>query len=234
MTQSSSEKGRLDYDDIRSGMALMQTVYTVAMVLGLERVIEASYDLFISAEAGSRDWIVEAELALILSTILLLSIRFFWVPRNLNSYIVQWFPETGEKVFSRMTMIHFPIALVHAVLFYYICHSFVDMVVAGPEVVPNDLSSQVGRFSLLYAALLVLNSAWLHWITPPEYRAQSPGGIWASNNLWFSAAALVGFALWRIVDFPTTGFVLGVCALFLANSFIDLAVAAKYYILYER
>ena len=233
MASSQLMKGRLDYEDIRSGMNLMQTVYTVAMVFGVEKVVEASYGVLISRELVRRSASLELALCLLLLAIVLLSMRFFWVPRNINSYIVNWFDELQEKVFSRVTMIHFPIALLHAVLFYYLCQAFVDMVAAGPEVESRAMAYHAARFVLLYASLLLLNAVWLFWITPRRTRQRSPGGIWAYNNIGFFVLVIVAFAVCRSAGLPNLLLILLACALFIANSVIDLALAAKYYILYE-
>lgn len=231
---SRGEKGRLDHADIRSGMALMQTVYTVAMVFGLERVVDASYGFLISPELARRSMLLELELCLILVAIVLLSIRFFWVPRNLNSYIVHGFPVLGEKVFARVTTIHFPIALAHAVLFYFLCRAFVEMVAAGSAVESPEMAYHASRFVLLYAALLLLNSLWLFWITPRKQKVQTPGGIWAYNNIACFALVVLCFVAWRGLGGPVWALVASACPLFIANSVVDLALAAKYYILYER
>jgi hypothetical protein len=226
-------KRRLDYGDIRSGMSLMQMVYTVAMVFGLEKVVEASYRVLISPELIRRSVALEIALCLILVSIVLLSIRFFWVPRNLNSYIVNWFGTLEEKVFSRVTVIHFPIALLHAVLIYYVCQAYVDMVAAGPVVESPAMAYHASRFVLLYAGLLLLNSAWLFWITPRKARGRSPGGIWAYNNIAFFLGAIVVFGVWRSLELPNLVLIVSACGLFIANSVLDLSLAAKYYILYE-
>lgn len=234
MAPSQPVTGRLDNEDIRSGMSLMQTVYTVAMVFGLEKVVEASYGLLISPELARRSIALEIDLILILVAIVLLSIRFFWVPRNINSYVVHRFERLREKVFTRVTTIHFPIALGHAVLFYYLCQAFVDMVDAGPVVESPAMAYHATRFVLLYAGLLLANSVWLFWITPREARAKSPGGIWAYNNIGFFTGAIVLFGFWSGLELSNSFLIMGACILFIANSVLDLALAAKYYILYEE
>lgn len=234
MAKSRDERKRLEQADIRSGMTLMQTVYTVAMVFGLERVIDASYDFLISPELARRSMLLELELCLILVAIVLLSIRFFWVPRNLNSYILHGYPTLGEKVFSRLTTIHFPIALAHAVLFYFLCRAFVEMVRAGPTVNSPEMAYHASRFVLLYTSLLLLNSVWLFWITPLKPKARRPGGIWATNNIACFTLAVVCFGLWRGLEGPVWALIVPACSFFIVNSIVDLALAAKYYILYER
>ncbi len=233
MSSQRARGHRLEYDDIRAGMSLMQTVYTVAMVLGLERVVEASYELLIAPGGGLAGAVEFLRLGIVLVAILLLSIRFFWVHRNLNSYIVHFYDRLGEKVFTRMTTLHFPIALVHALLFFFICQVFAGLAAADRAEDPTAVAGYALRFVLLYAMLLMLNSVWLLSISPSRRTAEGPGRLWGLNNLGFSVSALVLVALARSLGWPTWVLIWVGSALFIANSLLDLWKAAKYYILYE-
>ena len=233
-TSTSTKPARLEKEDIRAGIALMQTVYTIALVLGLETMVDASYALFFSpaSELSARS----GYLGLILITIILLAMRFFWVPRNLNSYIVGWYPVLGERVFRWLTMFHFPIALLHALLFYYVCQAFVDMTHAGVALESDTMADYALRFAFFYALLLLLNALWLRRITPRDSNAPTPppGRIWSGNNFRFAGVAFALMAAFELLGFSNGTFIVAVCAAFIANSLIDLWTASKYYILYER
>ncbi len=230
VTERSRGKARLDYEDIRSGMSLMQTVYTVAMVFGLEKVLEASYVLFTAPAAGGGATGLRMHLTLVLFSILLLSIRFFWVPRNLNSFIITFYDRMADAVFTRTTTLHFPIALAHAVLFYYVCQVFVNMT-ASSSVDSVQMTTDISRFVLLSAALLLLNSLWLLTITPRASGA--PGRIWARNNIAHVVALLVAFAACRTLALSNSALLVAASLIYISNSVIDLGKASKYYILYE-
>jgi hypothetical protein len=232
MTSTPNGRTRLDYEDIRSGMALMQTVYTIALVLGLEKVVEASYSLYFS-RTSEPSVTSPGYLVVILAAIILLSIRFFWVPRNLNSYIISFYDQLKERVFTRMTTIHFPIALAHALLFYYISQVFVDMTQVHAGIESKEMTDNATRFVVLYASLLLLNSAWLLRITPRAAKATQPGKIWAVNNAACALLALIELALFRAVDLSNAAFIVLACGTFITNSVLDLWKASKFYILYE-
>lgn len=230
MNRTQPERERLDQGDIRSGMSLMQTVYTVAMVLGLEKLVEASYGLLFSPSPAGPELLQKLALSLVLVAIVLLAIRFFWVPRNLNSYILNFFDALGERVFVRMTTIHFPIALGHALLFYFVCQVFVDMATAFTLEGPAGISAYAPRFVLLYTALLLLNAFWLFAITP---RGAWPGNIWAYNNFIHAGLALAALGAMESLAAPRPLLVVLASAIFISNSVVDLWRASKFYILYE-
>jgi hypothetical protein len=232
-TGSGGTSPRLRQKDITAGMTLMQTVYTVALVLGLETVVDASYTVVFPPTPGSS---VRSPgyLGIVLISILLLAIRFFWVPRNLNSYIVRFYGELRDRAFTRLTTLHFPITLAHALVFYYICKVFVDMTQVHISIESAEMTDYVTRFSLLYAGLLLLNGLWLWRITPRAASSNDPGRIWSHNNLAFVCLTLTAVAACKFLGVANSTFVVVVCAMFIANSLIDLWKASKFYILYER
>lgn len=230
---SERERHHLDHDDIRSGMALMQTVYTVAMVLGLQQVVESSYrllDASVLAEWAAFDL---AYLSLVYVSVVLLSIRFFWVPRNLNSFVVQFFDELGEEVFTRVTTIHFPIAMIHALLFYYLCQTVAEMTDRHAAWVSDGVSEEALWFVGGYTVLLLLNAGWLLRITPRGGERPQAGDIWWQNNLFFALLAVLLLVLHWTFTLPWAFLIPLACAFFILNSVLDLSKASRFYILYE-
>jgi hypothetical protein len=223
---------RLDQDDIRSGTTLMQTVYTVALVVGLQAVIDASYRMFFSTTSGPAVK-SPAYLSLVLVAIVLLAVRFFWVPRNLNSYIFHCYGRLGDRTFTRITTVHFPVVLAHALLIYYICQAFLDMTRTQAGLESDAMAGYVTRFTSLYAGLLVLNAAWIRWIMPRGTGTAGPGRIWSNNNFAFAGLALALIAAAKIFGFSNATFIILACITFIANSLIDLWKAAKYYLVYD-
>lgn len=233
VTSPGTPAPRLRREDITAGMTLMQTVYTVALVLGLETVVDASYNVVFPRAAGPS---VRSPgyLGLVLISIVLLAIRFFWVPRNLSSYIVRFYDELGDKVFTRITTVHFPITLAHALAFYYICQAFVDMIQAQAEIESQEMTTHATRFALLYAGLLLLNGLWLWRITPRAASLDDPGKIWSYNNLASACLAVTVVAANEVFDIPNPAYIITLCLVFIANSLIDLWKASRFYILYEQ
>jgi hypothetical protein len=232
-TGSGGTPPRLRREDITAGMTLMQTVYTVALVLGLETVVDASYTV-VFPPAGGASVRSPGYLGLILTSIVLLAIRFFWVPRNLNSYIASFYDEWRDQVFTRITTRHFPVTLAHAFVFYYICQVFVEMTQAHVGVESDEMTGYVTRFALLYAGLLLLNGIWLLRITPRAAPSNYPGRIWSHNNLVFVCLALAAVAACKSLDVANSIFIIVLCLTFIGNSLIDLWKASKFYILYEQ
>jgi hypothetical protein len=213
-------------------MTLMQTVYTVALVLGLETVINASYRMFFARASGPSVKSVEY-LSLVLLAIVLLAVRFFWVPRNLNSYIFHCYDRLRDRVFTRITTRHFPVVLAHALLIYYICQVFVDMTKARGGIESAAMSDYITWFTSLYAGLLLLNAAWL-WLMRRHARAAvGPGRIWAINNFAFVAVAVAVIGAAKIFGLSNATFIVLSSVAFIANSLIDLWRASRYYIVYE-
>jgi hypothetical protein len=225
----------LKRDDISSGMGVVQTVYGVGMALGLKNVLEASYRVFFLPVTKSPDTIPRWAIPFAFVAVVLLAIRFFWVPRNLYSYLIRPHDEADtEDRFRKLTLFHIPIVMAHAVLFFFICHAFADM--ASPEAPSNATGAQLAvRFVAMYGGLLLLNTLWLFWMTPRPERGKDaePGRIWARSNMVAVGLTLLllgAFYLWRI---SPGALVVAAALIFIANGFYDLVRCAKFYILFE-
>lgn len=213
-------------------MTLMQTVYTIALVLGLETVVAASYSLLFSEDADLTLSTL-GYLGGILAAILLLAIRFFWVPRNLNSYTASYYEEFGDRVFTRVTTVHFPIALAHALVFYYICAVFVDMTQNISGINSLEMTRWVTRFVLLYGSLLVLNAVWLWRITPRTAGSLRPGVIWAVNNFSFAVLLFTELSIFRALGIHNSIAAVVLILTIVCNSLLDLGKVSKFYIIYD-
>lgn len=222
----------LSHTQIRAGMSLMQTVFAIAMVLGVKNAVEASYVLFFARHAPTAGTLSPFVVGVPFLAVSLLALRFFWVPRNLTSYLLN-FQDSLEHdtLFGRLTMIHFPLALLHALVFYYVCGAFVDLAGLRAGLDSQAAANRGSYFVALYAALLFLNALWLLRITPRS--APKPGRFWAYNNLIFAALVTMLLATFRIVAFANVAFLEVASGLFILNSLIDLRKAARYYILTE-
>jgi hypothetical protein len=230
--QASTKETRelLERDDVATGLAVVQTVYAVGMVLGLEKVLEASYGVLFLPAAKGGTAVPRGVVIASFAAVMLLAVRFFWVPRNVYSYVIRPHDE-GADDFYRKVMLHITIALAHAFLFFFVCHAFTEL--AEPlQATTGATGAQLAvRFVAIYSGLLLLNGLWLLWLTPKNDPA--PGRIWSISNLSAVAVSIVAlgiFWIWKVSD----GALVGVgCAIFLLNSAFDLVMCAQYYILFE-
>jgi hypothetical protein len=210
-------------------MNVAQTVYAVVMTFGLKIAFEALYPVVFASHSSKPETLSPYIVGFAFLTILLLAMRFFWVSRNLYAYALRSLKTKSEKeVFRPLMLYHFPITLVHAVLFFFICEAFVEMTVsAQPE------HSPAIHFVVIYAALLLLNALWLFAITPAD--KPWPGRkVWARSNLIHAVVVFVVLIAFGVWAFPVVALLIGACVLFTLNSVIDLHQAAEYYILFSR
>lgn len=224
--------------DIRTGMGLMQTIYIVAMSLGFKEVVEVAYGIFVPPASSRPGGLPLPVVAAAFLAVVLLTIRFFWVPRSLYTYVVSRLETDGargesrESVFTRVMVVHFPLVLAHSLVFAFICRAFVDLAMPAEHAVRASGGDRAFRFISLYAGLLFLNVVWLKLVTPPEDR--EPGAVWAYNNLLCVVLAVGALGAFEKHEIVTWALVLSGSVLFIANGVIDLAKTAPYYILFEH
>lgn len=218
-------------DDIRTGMSLAQTLYAVLMVLGLKVAAESFYPALFSRGQLRSDALSPVLVSLTFVLILLLAIRFSWVPRILYEYVHRYIDSQKvldrKKTFRPLMLYHFPIALVHTLLFFAICEAFAEMTTST-----SNSHAPIIHFVWISIVLLVVNAAWLRWVTPSE--STGPGRkVWARNNIicaGLAGAVLLGFYL---AGFSVVVLLIGALAIFFANSVLDLVMAAENYILFD-
>lgn len=189
----------VDETSVTEGLSLMRTVYGIAIVLGFQKVLQASYTRFFTGvRLAFLPWYA-ATLAAIAITFL--AIRFFWVPRNLSSYVLG-FGQHIRRVWGRVTVIHFPIALAHAVLFFYLCETVGALVTARTRVAVDRLIMQ---FLILCATLLIMNAIWLFGLKPRRAKVLRTRQLGVIKPALRAAAAAVLLAARSIrVNFPVT------------------------------
>jgi|GEM_PF-3010155 len=169
---------------------------------------------------------------LIVVTIMLLGLRFFWVPRNLYAYLLVS-KHPLEKRLRRMTLLHFPIVLIHALLFYCVCQAFVDVASSTAPLHSSLARDLATRFVLFYAGLLLVNGAWLLLGFGNPSRATAEW-IWGWNNVAATLLAVVAWIFFEVLDMPVVAFLSIAAMIFAANSLIDLWKASAHYILFPK
>jgi hypothetical protein len=200
------------------------------MVLGFKNALEKSYELFISPLAGPPARLPHIVLVIALLAVMLLGIRFFWVPRNLHAIAYEDPRRKGNRP-RRLTMYHFPITLVHAVLFFCVCQAWVEIVTSDAHTTSPTAHHLAVIFIKLFAALLLLNGLWL-LATFPLDRAK-PETRWGVSNVVFAMIAFVGVACATpLFHKATDTLLLSAALLFLVNGAFDLLLAGKAYMVF--
>jgi len=209
----------INYKKNIQGFVIIQTVYAFIMALGLREIFLSFPSLMetLALTEARISWVALLVIMLSLLAVLLVGIRFFWVPRNLREIVTvyaktQTHLETDGHTGSPETSIqgivfpaHIIIILVHAAIFYFLCVEFRRVI----DVYNAKEFIQFVDFNVLFFMFIVLlfwNGIWLAFIqaqingryhsvglTPPAgLRAMS---IWWKNNVIAGALALSFFAL---------------------------------------
>lgn len=220
----------LTEDDIRTGMNLTQTAYAVLMSFGLKVVAEAFYPVLFASSAPGVEPLSPWLIGIAFITVLLLTIRFFFVTRNLYAYVNHHLNRkaTPKDTFRPLMLYHFPIAVCHSILFFGVCEAFIELTKSAASA-----HAPIIHFVGIYVTLLLLNSIWLYCIVPRD--STGPGRrVWAKNNCIFSIGAGLALVAFFALNLSVTALLVIGCVLFLANSVIDLREAAEGYILFGR
>ncbi len=227
----SSIEDPLQRHDIYTGLSLVQTIYGIAMVLGLQGAIETAYEL-LAAPDPPPSAMPRAVIVFAVVTIMLLGLRFFWVPRNLYAYLLVS-EQPLEKRLRRMTLLHFPLVLIHALLFYCLCQAYVDIASSTASLDSGLARELATRFALFYTGLLVVNGAWLLLGFGPR-DSSTAEWIWGWNNLVFATLAVAAWVAFEVLGIPAAAFIALICTIFVANSVVDLWRASAHYILFPK
>jgi len=205
----------MDISNTERDFTLVQTVYGVALVLGLENVAKSIFITFIKPlymnGVLSEFHIYKGIMALTLS---LLAVRFFTAANNIRRYVLSH--DNSEKI---TTIAHLPVLLLHAFLFYILCRIEYEM-----DSIEN-LWKLFDVFVYLYVALLVINSIWLKALLIGRENKE-PEAIWIKNNIissFFILSVMLFLVLNNVINFIL------VFIIFFINSFYDLSHAANWY-----
>jgi hypothetical protein len=216
--------------DIRAGMNLATTVYAVFMALGLKVAAEALYPALFARGEPKIGTLSPVLVAVTFGVVLCLAIRFSWVPRNLYEYLR---PHIGKsekhemvKTFRVLMLCHFPIALLHTLLFFGICEAFADMTESKDASYPP-----VTHFVEISIVLLLGNALWLYFMTRGDGSRQRRR--WANNNLFCAALAAAVLLAFYATVISVVWLLVGALIIFFANSVYDLVIAADKYILLD-
>lgn len=184
------------------GIDSIQTVYAFAIALGLREVFIGMNRFFSENLSGSEAYDAPSLLIIILFiNIILLGVRFFWVPSNLRRLMIAAVTdynkrkEEGQAVEKQVlpnynSAIHIIVIIAHGALYYFICSefSYIAFVLSSP--LPLEAST-FHNYIILHAAILIVNAIWIARIanqilTINKGKSQSsvkdPGSAWWRNN----------------------------------------------------
>jgi hypothetical protein len=208
------------------GLDIIQTVYGLLLALGLREVFLAFYDIFKQPFSSVESALVAALLFL---NIILLSLRFFWVPRNLRRlYFVSEYcrlkcqgaqadsASTEPNILpAYVTSWHIGVILLHGALYFLVCKEFEYYVFVSISYTSYS-RTVFATYVFVHASLLIFNALWLisvnasedamrrKWLPnddhPPFLKFGSESKIWYRNNLAFALLAIGPLAVFSACD----------------------------------
>lgn len=199
------------------GLDVVQSVYAFAMALGLTSVFTGSQEYLTKIFSGTATLADEKTIliGLMLANVIMLGLRFFWVPRNLQGLVIAAArilasaPKQDRVLYlpDYIIAFHMVLVLAHGALFYLLCGEF-EFVVFSVSFNRPMSSSDFVSYIVMHVSLLLLNAVWIalikrqenrlktHLPAPvPTSRQASAGDVWWRNNLVSSLVALSPFAI---------------------------------------
>jgi hypothetical protein len=183
------------------GVDVIQTVYALLVALGLRDVFAAFYNIFEQASVNLRGSFLVA-LALFVN-IILLSVRFFWVPRNFRRLYFEatfatGFAHPGLKPWE--VSLNIFVILLHGALHFLLCKQFEYFVFISMSY-QFLVSSSFATYVFLHVSMLVVNGLWILYTTRREDSLRLPDGpdmfkpkpasrLWYRSNLAFALIAV--------------------------------------------
>lgn len=193
------------------GLDVIQSIYAFAMALGLQEVFLASRTFVLEILFGPGDGIDLKAIVifLLLVNIVVLGLRFFWVPRNLRGLIFTAVKSSGATTGQIRTglrnwevSIHLLMIFLHGGIFYFLCLEFEHIAFVASSNMPVTAST-VQTYAVIHIVLLLVNAFWISMIQQREnsIRASAArrtnasataGSVWWRNNM---LCGLLAFAL---------------------------------------
>ncbi|MFN0264195.1 hypothetical protein ACKTEK_09995 [Tepidamorphus sp. 3E244] len=194
------------------GLDTINAVYAFIMALGLTEVFIGSHTFITNVlfGAGEQELALRWVTFLFFLNVILLGMRFFWVPRNLRRLIYAAAHSSPEEprlpgLPNWFISLNWFIIFLHGGLFYVICreYKFIMFLLSSNPVLDG---ASVSGYIIAHAALLIINGLWIGMLAGYEgwlrrkagegMAAELPGGvIWFRNNLAFSLLALAPFVV---------------------------------------
>ncbi len=199
------------------GLDVLSSVYAFSMALGLTQVFIGSQAFLTRILSGTAPLSDEKTFIILMlfANIALLGLRFFWVPRNLQSLVITAAraealapnaTNSKDQLSNISIAFHLVLIFLHGALFYLICAEFEFITFVTSSNLPLNSSVFFG-YIIMHTSLLLLNAVWIAMIRRQELRLEeriyqgnskgklSAGNVWWRNNLVASLCVLAPFAL---------------------------------------
>lgn len=211
-------------DIFKQDMAVIQTVYGLSLTLGYREIANWLFDA-IAAYHSCPDIQLMAVKFFMASVLILIEIRFFWASGNIRRFITRKESRPNDR--KVVTVVHFPILLLHSFLLYIFCRLLSTIHEW------KDVMAQGGRLVWFLVGFLALNGVWLLCLV---FRRSNwePELLWIKNNgitVLILSALMTVRGEFRPDDLPL---LLSAFLLLNVNSLADLFLRADSYLAYTE
>jgi hypothetical protein len=220
-------------ENLNRHLTVVRTLYAVALTFGFQKVVEATYfQVFhrFSVPVPGEHPITQfppcemAILILLFFSLGLLGIRFFWATGNIRRFLLQRVILLDPPNTRLLLFVHFPLLILHAVLFFFLCRFYWDICVNGLY------DSYVSGLLTVFTFLLVLNIGWLYLLRRKR-TDRGPEFSWMVNNIVFALLGVLSLWLFYSCPLGSDTELLIAAMLVLANSALDFVLTGGSYFL---
>jgi hypothetical protein len=172
---------------------------------------------------------VKLVLALLFVALGFLGIRLFWATGNIRRFVLRQMILLNPPGTTGLLVLHFPILILHAVHFFFLCRFFQDLCLNGLY------QTYLSGLTWVFVSLLALNVVWLFLLRsgPKEGtpRMKYPELMWAISNTVFGGAGLVFLFFLHCLGLSNEWGLFIVTALILGNTAVNFIYTGQNYIL---
>lgn len=207
---------------------IVRALYGISLTLAFQEMVRATYRLIAHRW---HDYPAGVDLLLLALAfgLSMVGCRFFFAAGNIRRYYLRHIAKL-EKIpeVHTIVMVHLPVLFAHAVLYFFLCESFSDLVNSGT----NPGTSLF--FAIVVTTLLWLNAIWLLCL---KVRGISPDGLvwpedtWILNNAICGLAGLASALLFAQCREHGVISLLLITVVIITNSVIDLWYVSNAYLL---
>jgi GNAT superfamily N-acetyltransferase len=213
-------------------LVVVRMMYAVALTFGFQKIVDSTYNqVFRRFSPPSGDHPIQQlppdtmkVVILLFFALGLLGIRFFWATGNIRRFVLHGVTELQPPNTRSLLFFHFPLLILHAVLFFFLCRFYQDICTNGLH------DSYVLGLLIVFTFLLALNVAWLTLLRMKRVD-RGPEFLWMANNIAFALLGIVAYQVFYHchVEVNTQLFLTGL--LVLSNSILDFLLTGGTYFL---
>ena len=221
--ETTKELTVLDEVEFASALAIVRTIYAIALVLGFREIAKGVYTLLFekvsySLSAPPEPLLFPLGLAWLLTVSFVL--RFFWGVENIRRCATRNSAGEATIVVDSIS------ASLSVLLLQAFCVCFMARVSAS-FVDAMGIDDRAFGFAISATTLLLANAVWL-WILD-RGREENPEQFWMRNNAFFAAIGTVSIASLYWIGASGGVVLCSISRLFLVNSFLDIRNTGSVY-----